>query len=179
MNSRCVTWKSVAICRSSSLLTQKSWDFEWFVIVFFICYTVRLITVFIQHTLCRCDWRSQKLGVHWASQSSSFWQTKIRNINVVPYLLVNERETKNPKRVLWPILWTTWLNGIVRMMFRKKWILQKVKPRIMVGKTTYRFGAFFNIIINYLCIINILYYYSYLYAFTFSTINTNKAFFWF
>lgn len=94
-------------------------------------------SVYIIRRTCRCDWRSQKLGVHWASQSSSFWPTKIRNTSAPLRRLANGTRTENLKRILCPVLWTTWLNGTVRMTFRKEWTSQKVCSRNCFSNSYY------------------------------------------
>lgn len=121
----CRYWRDIRTvsCRDSCL----EWFCHW---NRFPCQIVRTITVFIRRT-CRCDWRSQKLGVHWASQSSSFWPIKLRNKSAALYCSANERGTKRQKQVRWPVLWTTWWNGTVRMTFRKKWTSRKVRRRLL------------------------------------------------
>jgi len=90
-------------------------------------HSIRTIAVYNIRRTCRCDWRSQKLGVHWASQSSSFWPIKIRNTSASPRRSANGTRTGSLKRIHCPVLWTTWSNGTVKMTFRKKWTSRKVR----------------------------------------------------
>lgn len=129
----CVYRRSAATAAKSERFYVRGLDVKLYPI-WFQYRTVQTIVVCNTRT-CRCGWRSQKLGVHWVSQSSSFWPRKNRKTSAVPYRSADGRGTKSLKQVLCPVLWTTWSNGTVKMTFRKKWTSRKVRATTREGSS--------------------------------------------